>query len=233
MGGRRILAARIGSDGGPPAADEGRVPWWSFTKTALAAAALQLVGRGRLALDETVRDRSYTLRHLLQHRAGVPNYGGLPAYREAVARGDDAWEAEELLERVAADRLDFAPGTGWRYSNTGYLLVRRMIEEAAEDDLGAALHRLLFGPLGLDGVRLAATAGDLAGTVWGNGDRYDPGWVYHGLLMGSPGDAARFLRHLMGGDVLPRELLAEMTRRHPIGGPLPGGPGRPPATDSA
>ena len=51
------------------------VPWWSFTKTVLAAAALALVRDGRLALDEPLPGRPYTLRQLLQHRAGLTDYG--------------------------------------------------------------------------------------------------------------------------------------------------------------
>jgi CubicO group peptidase (beta-lactamase class C family) len=47
-----------------PQADQWRVPWWSFTKTALAAAALQLVAPGRLGLDDRIDGRAYTLRQL-------------------------------------------------------------------------------------------------------------------------------------------------------------------------
>src|SRR3954453_22274379 len=61
------------------------VPWWSFTKTVLAAAALVLVDAGRLTLDTPLAGRRYTLRQLLQHRAGVPDYGALAAYHDAVA----------------------------------------------------------------------------------------------------------------------------------------------------
>lgn len=97
----------------------GPVPWWSFTKTILAAAALVLVRDGTLALDDAVGDKPYTLRHLLQHRAGVPNYTELAAYVPAVAAGEPPWTTPDMLRRVAADQLLFAPGKGWRYSNTG------------------------------------------------------------------------------------------------------------------
>ena len=60
------------------------VPWWSLTKTALAAGALTLVADGRLALDAPLLPKPYTLRQLLQHTAGVPNYGDLVEYHEAV-----------------------------------------------------------------------------------------------------------------------------------------------------
>jgi CubicO group peptidase (beta-lactamase class C family) len=222
---QRFLTAQINADSGPGAcADQTRVPWWSFTKTALAAAALKLVARGCFSLDDRTGGRPYTLRQLLQHRAGVPNYGGLASYHAAVERGDRPWEAAEMLARVASDRLDFEPGHGWCYSNVGYFFVRRTIEEATGQDLDSALRHLVFDALGLDSVRLVTTAAELADTAWGNRRPYDPAWVYHGLLAGTPGDAVRFLHHLMSGDVLAPHLLTEMTARHPIGGYLPGRP---------
>ena len=223
---RPFLTARVDKTGGPDvSADHARVPWWSFTKTALAAAALQLVARGQWRLDERIDGRPYTLRQLLQHRAGVPNYGNLRSYHEAVRRGERPWPASELLDRVAADRLDFEPGHGWRYSNVGYFFVRRLIENALGRDIGSALRELVFDALGLDSVRLATSPRDLADTAWGNRTEYDPGWVYHGLLIGTPGDAVRFLHGLMSGEVLPRELLNEMTARYAISEqPLPGRP---------
>jgi CubicO group peptidase (beta-lactamase class C family) len=219
--------ARIDRDDGPATdADRALVPWWSFTKTVLAAAALQLVARGHCHLDERIDGRPYTLRQLLQHRAGVPNYGGLASYRDAVRRGERPWKIEQLLSRVGADHLDFEPGYGWRYSNVGYLFVRQLVEETVGRDIGSALRTLVFDALGLESVRLAASAQDLADTAWGNRAGYDPGWVYHGLLIGTPGDAARFLHGLMSGDVLPPGLLTEMTTRYPIGKQslLPGRP---------
>jgi len=72
-------------------------PWWSFTKTILAVAALRLVEAGKLELDARRPGKPYTLRQLLLHRAGVPNYGRLQAYHEAVARGEDAWPRARLL----------------------------------------------------------------------------------------------------------------------------------------
>jgi CubicO group peptidase (beta-lactamase class C family) len=121
--------------------------------------------------------------------------------------------------------LDFAPGDGWRYSNVGYLLVRQIIEKAVGREIGRALRHLVFDPLGLQSVRLATSPHDLVETAWGNDTGYDPGWVYHGLLIGTPGDAVRFLHGVLSGGVLPAELLAEMTTRHPIGdGPIPDRP---------
>src|SRR5882672_11473166 len=115
------------------------VPWWSFTKTVIAAGALALVRDGRLALDGPLPHRPYSLRQLLQHRAGVTNYGELAAYHEAVARGDTPWPIAELLERTDADKLRYQPGHGWFYSNIGYLFVRQLIEATCDEPIDAAL----------------------------------------------------------------------------------------------
>jgi CubicO group peptidase (beta-lactamase class C family) len=223
---QHFYIARIDASGAPEAqADRERVPWWSFTKTVLAAAALKLVAQGSCGLDDRIDGHPYTLRQLLQHRAGVPNYGGLRSYHDAVLRGDIPWTVDELLVRVQADRLDFEPGQGWRYSNVGYLHVRQLIERIVGCDIGIALRILLFDPLGLDSVRLAANPQDLDDTVWANAAQYHPGWVYHGLLIGTPGAAVRLLHELLVGTLLPANLLAEMSTPHPLGDlPLPGRP---------
>lgn len=106
-------------------------------------------------------------------------------------------------------------------SNVGYFFVRQKIEQATGQDIGAALRQLVFDALGINSAKLMRTVEDLADTAWGNNNRYDPGWVYHGLLAGSPNDAALFLQKLMSGEILSPKLLAEMTSCHFAGGELP------------
>ena len=202
------------------------VPWWSYTKTVLASAVLQLVAGRRLPLDEPVRGRSFTFRQLLQHRAGLRCYGTLGGYHAAVAAGEHPWPVEEMLRRVDAANLAYEPGHGWAYSNVGYLLVRQIIEEKEGMPLGPALERLVFGPLGIHGVAVARERADLDATAWGNTRHYHPRWVYHGLLVGSPSAAALFLHRLLAGDLLPPDLLDAMRDGHPVGGALPGRPWR-------
>ena len=201
-------------------------PWWSVTKTVLAACALRLVGEGRLALDEGLPGRPYTLRQLLQHRAGVPNYGGLAAYHQAVERGEAPWAEDNLLARVGADRLDFPPGDGWAYSNVGYLFVRRIIERAVDANIATAIQDLVLDPLAMRSVSLARTPGDLAATAWGNPDRYHPGWVYHGLLIGTAADAALFMDAVATGRLLSPPLADAMLNRLTLGGAIPDRPWR-------
>lgn len=200
------------------------VPWWSFTKTVMASAALALVDQGRLTLDDPVEGWPFTLRHLLQHRAGLRCYGVLPDYHAAVARGDPAWPAAEMLERVSAGDLLFAPGTGWAYSNVGYYFIRRLIEASAQSDFETALRGLVLTPAGASETFLAESRRDHQRCAWPARTAYDPGWVYHGLLVGPAREAALFLDHLLGGFVLPAPLLGELTRPRILGEALPGRP---------
>jgi len=200
------------------------VPWWSFTKTLIAACALRLVEDGRLALDAPLADRPYTLRMLLQHRAGVGNYGALPEYHEAVARDDEPWADAEVFARVPADRLMFAPGTGWAYSNVGYLIVRRAIENACGAGLGEILHMLVLAPLGLRASRLAETRADMRQTVFASGQDYHPGWAFHGIVVGPVTEAALALHRLLSSDLLTAASRAALLDRHVIGGPVAGRP---------
>jgi D-alanyl-D-alanine carboxypeptidase len=223
---RACHSAWIAADGsiGVAGAVHARFPWWSFTKTALAICALRLVEEGRLELDACRPGKPYTLRQLLQHRAGVPNYGSLTAYHEAVARNDPPWSRVRLLDAVGGDRLDFRPGTGWAYSNVGYFFVREIIEETVRLPVAATLQDMVIAPLRLSSVRLAMTHADMAEVFWPALKTYHPGWVYHGCLIGNPVDAARLLHALFSGQILGPASLHAMLERHELGGAIAGRP---------
>jgi CubicO group peptidase (beta-lactamase class C family) len=197
--------------------------WWSITKSVLAAAALRLADRDLISLDDFYNGRPYTIRQLLQHTAGLNNYGG-PAYRDAVAAGDPVWPVAELLARVNAERLIFTPGRDWAYSNVGYIFVRQLIEEKAGREIGEALRMLVFGPMDIQRTRVATTPEDMEQTFWGNPDGYDPRWVYHGLLIGPPSDAADFLRRLFSETFLSEGARSAMKTMHALGGSIAGRP---------
>ncbi|MGO1080084.1 serine hydrolase domain-containing protein [Inquilinus sp. CA228] len=226
MQNRSVYSAWIISDGSVNSAGAASAvfPWWSFTKTVIAIGALRLVDQGRLDLDAVMPGKPYTLRQLLQHRAGVPDYYRLRAYQDAVARNDAAWSRDRLLSTVGADRLSFQPGAGWAYSNVGYMFVREIIEGATGLPLGAALEKLVFGPLGVRSVRLATAPLDFADVFWPDLRGYDPRWAYHGCLIGTPMDAAAVLNALFRGQILTSDSLGSMLQRHDLGGAVPGRP---------
>ena len=193
-----------------------RVPWWSFTKTVLSIAALRLVENGLVALDGTLPGEPFSLRQLLRHEAGLADYGSLAQYHADVAAGQTPWPVDRLLKRLDAGRLRYAPGAGWAYSNIGYLKVARLIEDRAALELGAALAALVFRPAGLQTARLAVQPSDLADVAMGGVEFYHPGWVYHGLVVGTLADAARLLWLLVTRRLLQPGTLADMKTRHAL-----------------
>ncbi|EJN36276.1 penicillin-binding protein, beta-lactamase class C [Pseudomonas sp. GM84] len=208
----------------PPDRSDLTAPWWSFTKTVLAATALTLVRDGRVGLDAPIPDQPFTLRQLLRHEAGLADYGELAAYHAAVANGESAWSASEMMQRLDGTRLRYSPGTAWRYSNVGYMLVGRHIERQTDLPLNDAVSQRVLNPLGLSNVRFAKTRADLQVTALGSHSSYDPGWVYHGLLIGPVSQAALLLDRLFSGELLPTALLLEMQAARTLGGPIPGRP---------
>jgi CubicO group peptidase (beta-lactamase class C family) len=205
------------------------VPWWSFTKTVIAAAALILVQDGRLQLDETLDGQPFTLRQLLQHRAGLPDYGTLPEYHAAVRRGNEPWPVSELLDRVRSGHLLHSPEIVWRYSNIDYLIVRQQIEHVTGADLDATLRSLVLGPLKVDCARIASKPSDLDNVTMGEASGYHPGWVYHGLLVGPVESAAVLLDRLLGTDLLAAQLREQMLQPYIVGGPTEDRPWNVPA----
>lgn len=207
-----------------PAPDAPLVPYWSVTKTVIALCTLRLAEQRRLDPDAPLPDLGVTLRQLLDHTAGLPDYVTLPAYREAVARDDEPWPADDLLRAALAQGRLFAPGEGWAYSNVGYLLARRVIEEAAGLPLADLVQEQICAPLGLRSLRLATGRQDFRDLPFPGAQRYHPGWVYHGCLIGSAEEAARLMHALFTDKILKPASLARMKAARPLGGDLPGRP---------
>lgn len=214
------------SNGQPQTPDRSElmVPWWSFTKTVLAATALSLVRDGLIGLDDPILDQPFALRQLLRHEAGLADYGELAEYHAAVTNNESAWSADEMMQRLDGARLRYAPGTGWRYSNIGYLLIGSLIERLTDLTLDDAVGERALTPLGLSNVRFAKTRADLQTTHLGSTSNYDPAWVYHGLLIGPISQAALFLDRLLCADLFSTGLIQEMQTARTLGGPIPGRP---------
>jgi CubicO group peptidase (beta-lactamase class C family) len=225
--------------------DDARFLLYSVSKTIVAAALLRLVARGMLALDrapahwlpEFAPAGRITLRQLLQHTGGIADYGGLAAYHAAMRAGGPPWSFEEFLARTAAERLRFAPGMGWSYSNIGYALLLRVLARAGGGDAAAVLAREIFAPLGIASATVPTCKADLAGFTFGPSPylgcdadavarRYDPGWIATGVVGATALDAARLLHGVFAADLLPAALCAEMQRWITLGGPVAGRPWR-------
>lgn len=123
----------------------------SVTKQFTAAAILLLQQDGKLTLDEPVsrffpdltEAGRVTLRELLSHTAGYPDYYATLSSR-AIFRDTTL---DRILSQYAKVPLDFRPGTRWAYSNTGYTILTRIIEKASGESYSGFLSSRIFRPL--------------------------------------------------------------------------------------
>lgn len=196
-------------------------PWWSFSKSVLAALILRAAESGTLDLDAPFNGHPFTLLQILQHRAGLPDYGPLPAYQKAVKDGEPPWPTEHLLDETRFPELAYVPGSRWLYSNIGYLLLRQTVERVHDAPLADVIQTEICTPVGL-GARLAETPADFDNIHWDTAEGYHPGWAYHGCLMGTALDANRMLQALMGDSLLSQTSRDLMLKQQMQGGPIPG-----------
>lgn len=217
---------------------DGRFPLYSITKTFLAGAIIRLVEDGRLELDASINailqnDRvnpSITIRQLLNHTSGLPDYSTLPGYGEDLRlEPGQPWTDDEFLDRTLRQGYLFPSGEGWSYSNIGYMLLRQAIERLTGASLSRALAELVFEPMGLGATSVVRSLPDTHGLEPGfsaqletDGEvhdvrgRYDPGWVSHGLVRSTALDTARMLDGLVGGRLLRRESVGTMLGVVPV-----------------
>jgi D-alanyl-D-alanine carboxypeptidase len=214
---------------------------YSITKTFTAVLVLQLVDEGVLSLDDTVADwlddpavgripnvEQITLRQLLTHTSGVYDYFAedSPFWEDAYL-GEDAnwsriWTPEELLAYAdgASHAPDFAPGEGVRYSNTGYILLGLIVEEATGQAFADRLHQQVLDPLGLTDTFFAATEEVPGGTVQGyhlfgddlinvSATHLSAQWTEGGMVS-TTRNLIRFADALFDGELLSPASLQEM-----------------------
>lgn len=146
--GRRSLAS------GEPVEPDTAFAIGSVTKQFTCASALLLAEDGKLSLDDRVaqyrpdltRAADITLLDLLSHVSGYPDYYPLDFVDE---RMRSPIEIDALVRQYAGGPLDFEPGARYSYSNTGFLLAGRVIEEVSGEPWGAFLQRRIFAPAGM------------------------------------------------------------------------------------
>jgi len=158
----------------------------SITKQFTAAAIMQLVEQGKLNIDDPVSKyyvdapvtwSKVTVKHLLNHRSGIPSYTDQPGFFESEARDDRT--PKEVVELTRNMPLAFEPGARFAYNNTGYVLLGYIIEEVSGQDYAAYLQQHIFTPLGMkhsgyDDTRTVlpnrAAGYGIEGDTWFNAD---------------------------------------------------------------
>ncbi len=132
----------------------------SVTKQFTATAIMMLVEQGKLGLGDKISKhlpdlpaawKEVTIRHLLNHTSGIKSYTSVKDFFKT-ARKD--YTHREILDLVAKDPLEFAPGEKWRYCNTGYFLLGMIIEKVSGKTYGEFLDERIFKPLGMTQTRV-------------------------------------------------------------------------------
>ncbi|HEY0969682.1 MAG TPA: serine hydrolase domain-containing protein [Gemmatimonadales bacterium] len=131
----------------------------SITKQFTAALVLQLADEGRLSLGDSVGKwlpqvppawRGVTVAQLLNHTSGIPSYTALgPAWMQ---RWGEDMEPDTIIALTFGKPMDFEPGAKFRYDNTGYVILGRIVELAMGKSYEEAVQERLAGPLGLEGL---------------------------------------------------------------------------------
>jgi D-alanyl-D-alanine carboxypeptidase len=217
----------------------------SMTKMFVATTVLQLVGERRLALDAPVErylpgvvrghgndGRAITVRQLLQHTSGIPDYLNYLNLQEVLEDPLAHHDTRDLVNLALAHPPTFKPGTGWSYSNTGYLLAGMLIEKVTGHAYGQEIRRRIIKPLGLRQTYVPSDASAIPGPHPRGYAR--PGQDAplmdltainpsvagpSGSMISSGTDLNRFLGALVRGRLLRPAQLREMMRTRPTGSP--------------
>ena len=211
---------------------EGRVRIGSASKMFTSVVVLQLVSEGKIDLDSPVEEylpglvrgdgfdgRDITVRQLLQHTSGIPNYSDIA--NDILAIRHTYFEPRELLDVALARKREVPQNEKAYYSNTNYVLAGLIVQRVTRRPLGEEITRRIIEPLGLRHTYWPAVGEERIRGPHPRGytdteprvdiSTMDPSWGWAaGNLVASPGDLNRFLTALLAGKLVEPEQLREM-----------------------
>ncbi|MFJ9690902.1 serine hydrolase domain-containing protein [Kitasatospora sp. NPDC101183] len=224
---------------------DGQVRAGSNTKPFTAVVVLQLVAEGKIGLDANVDTylpgllrgdgidgRTITVRQLLQHTSGLPEY----VNKDSVLKEPQRYfEPRELLDAALTQKARFAPGAKWSYSNTNYLVAGMIIQKVTGRPLGEEVNKRIVERLGLRHTYFPVP-GDMKirethpkgyqraeDGSWREYTELDPSWGWAaGGVISTNTDLNTFFSALLAGRLMPAAQLAEMRTTVPAEGMAPG-----------
>ena len=129
----------------------------SITKQFTSALVMQLVEQGKIKLDDSIRKyyteapeawQPVTIHHLLSHQSGIPSYTELPGFFDKQA--GTARTPAEIIRLTQDKALEFAPGSKYKYDNTGYILLGYVIEKVTGRRYEEQLRKAILEPLAMN-----------------------------------------------------------------------------------
>ncbi len=201
----------------------------SITKQFTAASVLQLAEAGQLSVSDLACKyvencpetwKPITIRHLLTHTSGIPSYTGMPAFPTPKFMRIPLSPLEIVM--LSKDKpLDFKPGEGWKYDNTGYVLLGYIIEKVSGRNYADYLKENILDKLGMADSGYDDTRAILPGRVAGydrvqdkyrNADYLDMSLPYAaGSLYSTVEDLYKWQRALAAGKVVSAKSYQAMT----------------------
>jgi D-alanyl-D-alanine carboxypeptidase len=239
-------AADLASGRRPRASDHMRIA--SVAKTYNGAVILRLVSQGRLRLGSTIGEvlprlprawRGVTVRRMLNHTSGLPDYTQSDGFREQFQTDPDGFVSPAMIIRwVRRDPLVFRPGSRYAYSNTDNIVLGLMAQAVTGRSYAGLLRRFVFRPLGLREtslpVRVRLPRPFLHGYLTEPGSPPEDvstllspsgAWASGGIVS-TPLELNRFIRGLLGARLFPRAVQRRQLRFVAGGESSPPGPGR-------
>ena len=230
QGDRSVFSAAVGKstlDPSRPLTVDTPVDIASTAKQFTGVAVLRLVDQGVVGLDMPLGHyiselpaplRTVTVRQALHHQSGIPDYVGLLA-----SRLDDRVTNEDALRAlIAAPELEFKPGSQFRYSNSNYFLLGRVVERVSGMSLARFLTRRVLAPAGATARFDAASTSRSYRKAGGAWIAADPPWQTSGDggMWMSPRDlarwAAQYWEATIGDESMARLMLRDAVAT-PIG----------------
>jgi len=154
-------------DAGEPLVPGSRFIIGSVTKQFVGMCIMLLKDKALLKYDEPIGrffpgfpawTSKVTIKNLLQHTSGIPEYLTSEFWKEANNRHLDP-NQEDVISRISSfDRLEFEPGTNWHYSNSNYVLLGSIIEQVSEQSFADFMEENIFEPLGMKDSIVGKTA---------------------------------------------------------------------------
>ncbi len=200
----------------------------SVTKTFVSAALLSLVKEGKVSLDDPLskwvpglpNTDGVTIHMLMNHTSGIFNFTEVSGFP-----GTDStkkWTPRDLVDLATKNPPYFAPGKGWHYSNTNYVLVGMIAEQASGKSLGALIRERALVPAGLTHTFFNGeepVAGDVVKGFIGKNDvtnLVNPSAVWaSGAMLATPGDLVEWFPALYTTDAVLDESTRSLLMKDP------------------
>ncbi|MEB9382207.1 serine hydrolase [Bacillus cereus] len=212
----------------------------SVTKTFVATVLLQLAGENRLNLDDSIEKwlpgviqgngydgKQITIRQVLNHTSGIADY--IQSKDFDIMDTKKSYTAEEFVKMGISLPPDFAPGKGWSYSNTGYVLLGILIEKVTGNSYAEEIEDRLIEPLELSNTFLPGNSSVIPGIKHARGYvqpdgaselidvTYSNPGSSDGEMISTADDLNKFFSYLLGGKLLKEQQLKQMLTTVPTG----------------